>query len=70
MSYTDVRVTILYVGRIHRLAVVLKVETDIIGSNAASPIGRAMVLMLMFVEIFKTDHIVFIGNVIICLTSY
>ena len=61
--------TFLYVGCIHRIAVVLKVETDIIGSNAASPIGRAMVLMLMLVEIFKTDLINTIRSVLKISTS-
>lgn len=62
MSYTDVRLTVLHGGRIHRIAVGLKVETDIIGSSAVSPIGRVMVLMVMFVDIFTTDLIVFITS--------
>ena len=33
----------------------MKVETDIFGSIAASPIGRALILMIMYVGTFKTD---------------
>jgi hypothetical protein len=44
----------------------MKVETDIIANIAASPIGRAVI---MFVETSKTDVIVFIGKVIMCLLS-
>jgi hypothetical protein len=32
-------------------------------------IGRAVTLVTMFVETFKTDVIIFIGDVIMCLTS-
>jgi len=45
----------------YRITRVLKVETGIITSIAASPIGRAVILVKMFVEAFKTDVIVFIG---------
>ena len=41
------------------------VETDIVNSIAASPIGRDMI---MHVETFKTDVIAFIVNVIMRLT--
>ena len=34
-----------------------------------SPIGRAVILVIMSVDTFKTDAIVFIGDVIIYLTS-
>jgi hypothetical protein len=47
----------------YRITTVLKVETDIIASIAASPTGRAVVLMIIYVEIFKTDIIVFICDV-------
>ena len=47
---------------------VLKVETDILNNIAASPIGQ-IVILGMFVKTFKTDVIVFIGNVIIYLTD-
>ena len=49
---------------------VLKAETDIITTKAASLIGQAEILVIMFVEIFKTDVIVFICNIIMCLTSH
>ena len=45
---------------IYRITAVLKVETDIIASIAASLTGRAV---MMYVEIFKTDVIVFIGDI-------
>ena len=48
---------------------VLKVETDIIASISASLTGRAVILVIMYVEIFRTGVIVFIGNVITCLMS-
>ena len=41
---------------------VLKVETDIITSITASLMGRVTKLVTMYVETFKTDIIVFIGN--------
>jgi hypothetical protein len=53
----------------YRITAVLKVETDIIASIAASLTGRAMILVIMYVEIFRTGVIVFIGNVITCLMS-
>jgi nucleoside phosphorylase len=53
---------------IYRIMVILNVETDIITSIAASP--TAAILLIMCVEIFKTDVIVFIGDVIMCLTSH
>jgi hypothetical protein len=48
----------------------MKVETDIITNITVSLIGRAVLLVIMYVEIFKTDVIIFIGNVIVCLTSH
>ena len=42
---------------------VLKVETDIITSISASPIGQTVILVIMSVDTFKTDIIVFIGHV-------
>ena len=51
----------------YRITAVLKVETDIIPSIAASPTGQAVI---MYVEIFKTAVIVFIGDVKMCLTSH
>jgi len=43
---------------------VQKVETDII------TIGLVVILVIMYVETFKTDVIVFIGNIITFLTSH
>ena len=50
----------------YRITSVLKVETYIITSISVSPIGRAVI---MSVDTFKTDVIVFIGNDIMCLTD-
>ena len=54
----------------NRIMAVLKVETDIITSMKTSLIGQAVILVIMCVKTFKTDVIVFIGNVIMCLTSH
>jgi hypothetical protein len=53
----------------YRITAVLKVETDIIASISVSLTGRAVILVIMYVEIFRTGVIVFIGNVITCLMS-
>jgi hypothetical protein len=45
-----------------RVTAVLKVDTNIITSIAADSIERAVILVIMHVEIFKTDVTVFIGN--------
>jgi hypothetical protein len=42
----------------------MKVEIDIIVSIAVSLVGRAVILVIMCVETFKTDVIIFIGNII------
>jgi len=52
--------------KIYRVSAVWKVEKDIITSITASLIGR----LIMYVETFKADVIVVIGNVIMCLTSH
>ena len=52
----------------YRITVVLKVETYIIISIAMRLIGPAVILMIMWVETLKTDIIVFIGNILMCLT--
>ena len=44
----------------------LKDETDII----TSPMGRAAILVIMYVKTFKTNIIVFIGSIIMCLASH
>jgi len=45
----------------YRITVVLKVKTDIITNIAVSPIGWVWILVIMHVETFKTDIIVFIS---------
>ena len=47
----------------YRKTAVLKVETDIITSIKASLIGQAVILVVMYVETFKTDVIVLSYNV-------
>ena len=46
------------------------VETDTIASIAASPIGPAVILVIMYYELFKTGDIIFIGDLKTCLTSH
>ena len=48
------------------ITAIKKVETDIITSNTDSQIGRARILVIMFVETFRTYITVFIGNVMMC----
>ena len=47
---------------------VLKVETDNITNTTASPIVQAGIFVLISVEAFRTDVIVFIGDIIMCFT--
>jgi len=47
-----------------RTTAVLKDETDIITSIAENPIGRAKILVIIYVKTFITDVTDFIGNVI------
>ena len=56
----------------HRITAALNVKTDIITSHAVSLIGRAvkLVIMYMYVETFKTNVIVFICNIKMCLMSH
>jgi hypothetical protein len=44
---------------------VTKVETEIIATIAVRPIGQAGILVIMYVEIFKTNITVFTCNVIL-----
>jgi hypothetical protein len=44
---------------------VLKAETDIITSIAAIP---AAILVIMYIDTFRTDIVVYICNIIMCLT--
>ena len=37
----------------------MKIETEIIASITATPIGRAVILMILYVEILKTDVFVY-----------
>jgi hypothetical protein len=48
----------------------MKVETDIITSIATNPVGRAEILVIMYVKTLKSDLTVFIGNVIMCMMSH
>jgi hypothetical protein len=50
----------------YRITSVLKIETDIVISIAASPIERAVIQVILFVDTFKIDVVGFIGNVIMC----
>ena len=48
---------------VYRITAVMKVETDVIASITASMIGRAAILVMMYVEIYNIYFIVFIGYV-------
>ena len=54
---------------IYRITAVLKVETVIITSIAASQTERAVILVMMYVVIIKTGVIVFFCDGKMCLTS-
>jgi hypothetical protein len=53
----------------YRITAIVKVETYIITSIAMSLMEWVVILVIMYVKTFKTDDMVFIGN-IICLTSH
>ena len=53
----------------YRIMAVVKVETDIIASIRMSLIWCAVILVIMYVWTLKTYNIIFICNVIMCLTS-
>lgn len=54
----------------YRLSAVMKVETDIIASITVCPIGwTSCYTSDNVLETFKTDIIVFISNIMMCLTS-
>ena len=57
ISTKDVCLCSIY-NCIYRIMAVLKVETYIIASITTSPIGRAVMLVVMYVETFKTKVIV------------
>jgi hypothetical protein len=48
---------------------ILKIETDIFTNISASLIGQAGIFVIMSVKAFRTDFVVFIGDVIMCFTS-
>ena len=54
---------------IFRIMAILKVETDIIGNISMSAIGGAKIFVIMSVEAFRTELIVFISDFIMCFTS-
>lgn len=45
---------------IYRIMAVLKIETCIVTSVAVSPMGQTVILVIMYVDTFKSDVIVFI----------
>ena len=47
---------------------ILKIETDIFTNISASLIGQAGIFVIMSVKAFRTDFVVFIGDVM-CFTS-
>jgi hypothetical protein len=49
---------------------VIKVETDIIVSISAIPIGKPVILVVMYFRTYKIDDIIFISNDIMHLTSH
>ena len=65
MVFTLRRTQFIHARRdICRITAIMKVEIDIITSIETSLIARAVILIIVFVDIFKTDAIVFIGYVI------
>ena len=52
-----------FIAKIYRIMAILKVETDIIANISSSPMGRAVIFVIMFVEARITDIIVFISDV-------
>ena len=52
----------------YRIMSVMKVEKDINSSIKGNPIGRAVILVIIYFETFKADVIVCFGNVIKCWT--
>ena len=63
MTWSPYLCIFISLNGIYRIMAVLKVETDIITSIAASLTGWAVKLVIMYVAIFKTGVIVFIGKV-------
>ena len=44
--------------------IIFIIEADIINSTAASSIGRAVILVIMYAETFKSKVVVFISNIL------
>ena len=59
----------LMVSTKYRITSFLKVETDIITSISANPIGWAGIFVIMSVKSFRTDVFVFIGDITMWFTS-
>ena len=57
-------------GNIYRITAILRVETDIIVNISSSPIRPNGKYLIMSVEAFRTDVIVFISDFIMCFTSH
>jgi hypothetical protein len=51
----------MYVANISRITAALKVWTSIVASITTSLIGRVVIPVMMYVDTFKTDVILFIG---------
>jgi hypothetical protein len=51
------------------ITAVLKVETDLLLVSQSSLKERAVIFVIMFVETFRADIIVFIGDIIMCFTT-
>ena len=57
--------------KIYSITAIMKVETVIFTSiTEESMIGRAIILVIIYVKTFTTDVIVFTGYVMICLMSH
>ena len=54
----------------YRIKSVLKAEMIFITRITLCLIGRTVILVIIYVETFKTADIAFIDNVIMCLTSH
>ena len=53
----------------YRITAILNVGTDIIANIAASSVGQAGIFVIMSVETFRTDVILFICDLIMCFMS-
>ena len=55
---------------VYKIMAVMKVETDSIARITVSLIGWAVILVIMYIKTFKTNIIVFVGNVVMFLLSH